>query len=217
MTIDNQAIKLHCKPLCRGEPCHCGGVHNAEAFVRATIAKGRLRLTDEQRDELTREGMRIIWKLSLDYEPGRNGQDANSSKFSGYAAKYLPGKLSDAWHRLQGHRLSTQESGVREWQYDQVPVSLEKMTEESAEGADHIATLHTVDYYSSDLAGTLGAALDEQWKVDRDTAIKVGVLLGMGESVGEAARTLRIAGADAAAAVERIKRVSHRLGALEAA
>lgn len=192
-------------------------VKDAEGFVRATIAKGRLRLTPEQRDELTQEGLRIMCKLANDYEPGRNGQDASASKFSGYAAKFLPGKLSDAWHRLQGHRLSTQPDGVRQWQYDPAPVSLEKMTEENAEGADHIATLHAVDYYSSDLAGTLGAALDEQWKVDRDTTVKVGVLLGMGESLGDVARTLKIATADAQGAVERIKRVSHRLGALEAA
>jgi hypothetical protein len=192
-------------------------VKDAEGFVRATIAKGHLLLTEEQRDELTQEGLRIMWKLSSDYEPGRNGLDASTSKFSGYAAKYLPGKLSDAWHRLQGHRLVTLSDGSRKWKYDPTPVSIDKLTKDSPEGADHIPTLHGVDYYSTDLAGTLGAALDEQWQADRDNTIKVGVLLGMGESVVEVARTLRLGSEEVLGAVERIKRVSHRLGALEAA
>jgi hypothetical protein len=191
-------------------------VDDATAFVNASITRSRARLTVEQREDLVQEGLRLLWALSLAYEPGKNGRDPATSKFSGYAAKYLPGKLSDARHRLEGHRHAMVD-GVRQWQYDQPTVSLEGMREENPDGADHVHNLHAVDYYGTDLAKTLGAALDEQWKLDRDLTVKVGVLLGMGESPVEAARTLRIAGADVVAAVERIKRVSHRLGALEAA
>ena len=185
-------------------------VLDTEAFVRSTIAKGRLRLTTDDREELVAEGLRIMANLSAIYEPGRNGLSAEGSKFSGFAAKYLPGKLSDAWHRLQeNHRLVTLPTGERRWQYDQKPSSLDAQIEET--GVDHIQELQSEDVYDTDMANNLRDALDRRWNHDRETTVRFGVLLGLGYTIPDATRTLRIAGRDATLCIERIKDVAHEL------
>jgi hypothetical protein len=138
-------------------------VEDVEGFVQATINKGRLRLTPEQRDELAAEGLRIMCKLSNDYEPGKNGLDASASKFSGYAAKFLPGKLSDAWHRLQGHRLASGPDGVRRWQYDDAPTSLSVIAEKPG-GLDTVKSLQHREEYEPEVLDTLSQVLANWWE-----------------------------------------------------
>lgn len=137
-------------------------VEDVEGFVQSTINKGRLRLTPEQRDELAAEGLRIMCKLANDYEPGKNGLDAAASKFSGYAAKFLPGKLSDAWHRLQGHRLASGPDGVRSWQYDDAPTSL-SLIEEKPGGLDTVTSLQHREEYEPEMLDTLSQVLANWW------------------------------------------------------
>lgn len=185
-------------------------VNDVEAFVRATITKGRLRLTLDEREELVAEGLVIMARLSNSYEPGRNGLDATQSKFSGYAAKFLPGKLSDAWHRLQeNHRLVTLPTGERKWQYDQKASSLDAQVEDT--GVDHIEALQCEDAYSSDMANTLRQILEERWPQDRETTVKVGVLMGLGIAPGKTAKMLGITEREATMAVERITVVRNKL------
>jgi hypothetical protein len=62
-----------------------------------------------------------------------------------------------------------------------------------------------------DIAAELGAALDRQQRIDRDVAVRMGVLMSDGFSAGEAMRALSLTPRDAAAAVARIKRVEHLL------
>lgn len=145
------------------QPVALHDVKDIEGFVRATITKGRLRLTPEERDELTGEGLRIMCKLAQDYEPGRNGLDAASSKFSGYAAKYLPGKLSDAWHRLQGHRVATKPDGSRAWQYDP-PVTSLSLLEERPGGLDTVASLQHTEEWEPEILDTLSQVLANWWE-----------------------------------------------------
>lgn len=190
-------------------------VLDVEAFVRSTIAKGRLRLTVDEREELVGEGMLIMVRLAKAYEPGRNGLDPAQSKFSGYAAKFLPGKLSDANHRLQeSHRLVTLETGERRWQYDTPPASLDAVVEST--GTDHIRELRSDDVYDSDMARNLRGLLEQRWERDRETTVKIGVLLGLGYAIGDAAKALRLSGREATMCVERIKDVAHEIQAVAA-
>lgn len=193
----NQQVTLH-------------DVADVEAFVRSTIQKGRLRLTTDEREELVAAGMTIMVRLAKIYEPGRNGLDAAGSKFSGYAAKYLPGKLSDEWHRMQEHhRLVTVEGGERRWQYDQKPASLDAIREET--GTDHIKAVRVEDLYGSDMALTLRSVLDERWPHDREITVKLGVLMGSGYRVDEAAKIIGITAEEAALAFKRIHNVRGKL------
>jgi hypothetical protein len=75
-------------------------VHNVDAFVKDAIYDGGARLSPAQREEMQAEGRRIMLRLARQYQPGKGGRDAELSRFSGYAAKYLRLKLSDAYARV---------------------------------------------------------------------------------------------------------------------
>lgn len=186
-------------------------VLDTEAFVRATIAKGHLRLSIEDREELVCEGIAIMARLAKIYEPGRNGLNPSESKFSGFAAKYLPGKMSDANHRLQeSHRLTTNpETGKRSWTYGQPAASLDAIVDGT--GTDHIRELRTEDEYDCDMAHTLRGVLDERWPHDREVTVKIAVLMGSDYSLGDAAKVLGVDAREATLAFERICVVRHRL------
>lgn len=185
-------------------------VKDVEAFVNATITKGRLRLTTDEREELVCEGLRIMSHLANVYQPGKNGLNASQSKFSGFAAKYLPGKLSDAWHRMEEHhRLVTLPTGERKWHYDEPPASLDAIAE--TDTVERVRSLRADDVYDSDMAHTLRDALNRRWEHDRETTVRFAVLLGMDYTPADAAKALRIDAKEAALVVERIKRVAHEL------
>lgn len=82
-------------------------IDDVERFVIATIRKrpGK-ELDTEIFGELVREGIAIVVRLREQYEPGFGGRDPEGSRFSGYVARYLPGKLDDALHRLKGDSFS---------------------------------------------------------------------------------------------------------------
>jgi hypothetical protein len=185
-------------------------VNDAEGFVRATISKSAVRLTDDEREELVAEGLLILTALAKRYEPGRNGLDPSTSSFAGYAAQFLPGKLSDANHRLQeNHRLVTEGDG-RRWQYDERPASIEELAEAPG-GIDSVRALQGEDISGGDMAGLLRSALDKAWERDREVTVQVGVLIGDGYALADIAARLRIGHQEAAIAVWRIKRVARTL------
>lgn len=139
-------------------------VDDAHAFVQACITRSGLALSREQRDELVAEGLRALTRLAREYQPGRGGRDAAGSRFSGYAAKFLPGKLSDAWHRIEGHTLVTQADQSRKWQINQRPVSLQAIEAADGNALDQIATLQVDASYDPEVIAGLPALLDDFWQ-----------------------------------------------------
>lgn len=195
------------------QPVQLFDVLDTESFVRDAIKDGKVRLTPEEYEDLLGEGMLIMARLAKQYEPGRNGLDPATSRFSGFAAKYLRVKLGDAFHRMQeNHRLTTQPDGTRKWAYAPKPTSLDAMTDGNPEGADHVRTLQAEDEYDSDMESTLRTALDKRWEYDRETTVKIGLILGAGYILADAVQTLRIPQEEGLEAVERIRRVAHELG-----
>lgn len=190
-------------------------IRDCEAFVRSQLP--RVILTPDLREELIAEGLRILVELHARYEPGRGGQDATESSFSGYAAKYLPGKLRDAWHRLEGtHHLVTN-GDSREWRYDEKPRSLDRMNEIDPDSADRHRALQAIDRHESDFAETLGYAIDTVFADRRKVALEVGVLLGLGIDRNEIARGLRRREVEVAEAITLIKEAIPNLAISEAA
>jgi DNA-directed RNA polymerase specialized sigma24 family protein len=193
-------------------------IEDPEGFVKSFMPK--VRLTPERREELFCEGMGILTKMRNDYRPGHGGGDPATSCFSGYAASYLPRKIRDAWHRLEGHTLTTGEKGKREWEYHDTPSSLEAMT--TANGSDkgaenNVQALRTEDIYDEDMAQKLGDALDRMYAEERKQTIGVGLILGEGGSAAEAATRLGLRSQEVALAVSRIRRAIPLLTTLEAA
>jgi hypothetical protein len=102
-------------------------IDDAEGFVRANIARSKLVLTRQEREELVAEGMVIICELAMKFQPRLDGYDRDGS-FAGYASSLLGRKLSDAWHRMNpSHVLRTQPDGTRKWEYLQEHSSLDKL------------------------------------------------------------------------------------------
>lgn len=108
-------------------------IDDAEGFVAATIRRSGIQLSEDEREELLAEGIRILFELSQRFEP-RRGNHAQDGRFSGFAAQFLPRKLGDAWHRWNpDHRYVTGEDGKRTWVYYPKPVSIEALNSPGGE------------------------------------------------------------------------------------
>lgn len=92
-------------------------IHNPPAFVRATLTKLNLQLTATETEELAGEGVAILYELARTYKP-------DIGTFSGYATRYLPGRLLRAWHKLnENHYIKTDEHGNQKWEYAPAAIS----------------------------------------------------------------------------------------------
>lgn len=190
-------------------------IQDGEAFVRSQLP--RVLMTADRKEELIQEGLRILTEMANRYQPGKNGLDPTESRFSGYASKYLQGKLRDQWHRMEGHSLITLADGKRKWNTGAKVSSLDAMTVDSPDGIDHLPSMQTTDEYDTDMESKLRRALDMQWELERERAVQVGVCLGLAYSPGETAKRLGIRPVDVTAAVDLIKRSMPFLTTLEAA
>lgn len=162
-------------------------VADTERFVRATIAKRPGKpLSLDVRTELLAAGMLKMVELAKQYRPGFGGRDPLTSRFSGYAAVYLPRKLEDALHHLNGDTLAAMPDGTRQWRYHEPPVSLDDPDQTQPASASpptgQSARAEILD---------LRLALHQTVSDDVQIAEKVGVLLLAGYTPREIARELR--------------------------
>lgn len=107
-------------------------IDDAEAFVISTIRRSKIRIDQDEFAELICEGLVILCEMAQRFEPHRSGHD-HPGRFSGYAARFLPNKLGDAWHRLHPeHVLKTQDDGTRKYEYLPPAGSLDQSMERDA-------------------------------------------------------------------------------------
>ena len=107
-------------------------VDDVEAFVQATLNASGIAFERDERDELVLEGLAIMYRLADQFEPHRPGY-SQPGRFSGYAAMFLPRRLTDAWHRLHPeHCYVTRPDGGREWYFAEQPVSLDGLRSDAA-------------------------------------------------------------------------------------
>ena len=103
-------------------------LRDSEAYVRSVINASHLRLSADEWEELTAEGLAILAEMAARYQPRMAGHTKDGS-FAGYAAAYFPRKLRAAWHRMNEHHLTrTQPDGRRRHVYADRPLSLEQVT-----------------------------------------------------------------------------------------
>ena len=124
-------------------------VDDAEAFVLAAMKRTGLTLAPAEIEELLAEGLLILVKLHDTFEPIREGYD-QPGRFSGYAAKFLPRKLLDAWHRLHPEHVRSKDG----WRYLDPPTHLAVVQDEGDEDHERLvarrqrptdAALHSTD------------------------------------------------------------------------
>jgi hypothetical protein len=108
-------------------------IDDVEAFVKAMIARSRVRLTPDEREELVAEGIVILFEMGRKFIPKMEGYE-QEGRFSGYAARFLPRKLQDAYHAMHPeYVLRTQPDGSRKWQYNDAPWSFDEEWNDDAE------------------------------------------------------------------------------------
>jgi hypothetical protein len=158
-------------------------VRDPRGFVAACIQKSWVRPSAEQREDLIAEGLMILCGLAARYEPHREGY-AQPGRFSGYAARYLPLRMQDAWQQMNPTVTNRDaESGTREVEF------LEHASLNVRVHADLTATYGLAQSFD-----TLGAALDrvpEPWCAS-NMHRRVVEGLGAGLGVVEIARELGV-------------------------
>ena len=117
-------------------------IDDIRGFCAATLNRCRIPFDEEEYEELISDGVEILLKLSKGYEPHRAGY-AQPGKFSGYAARYLPRRLTDAWRKRHPEMVyTTGEDGKRKYVILPKPLSIEglRASARSADGGgtDHI-------------------------------------------------------------------------------
>jgi hypothetical protein len=182
------------------------------AFVRKAVQLSGLRLSADEREDLIAEGLLILYRMATSYRPGFGGRDPAGSRFSGYAIKYLPGKLREAWRRSQpGYVRTRQPDGRCRWERRGRAVSITAIRHDSS----FSRILRTEDdelRQLVELQHDLRAALDRQLEVDGELTVRVGVLLASGWQRSEVAWLLRRSEADVRVCESRLRRIARRAG-----
>lgn len=190
------------------ETISLGDVRDVAAFVQATLNRSRRVYPADERDDLFAEGVCIMLQLHARFDPHRDGYE-HAGRFSGFAAKYLPLKLEDAYHRLHPeHTLRTCPDGRRRYDYGERAVSLEALTGDDPERDGVMADIRQSE---QDLRATVGRALDERWRRRRRVILDVADVLGQGGTPADAASILGLASTQVKDAVDEILAVSDRL------
>ena len=100
-------------------------IADVHAFVGANVHRSGVILRDDERDDLIAEGITILLELSRRYEPHRVGYEKAGS-FAGYAAKFLPGRMRDAYHAMHPEHIARRDAdGRRVYEYGERPMSLQ--------------------------------------------------------------------------------------------
>jgi RNA polymerase sigma factor (sigma-70 family) len=97
---------------------HLYNIENPRAFVRAALTKLNLQLTPTETEDLASEGVAILYELAKTYKPA-------IGTFSGYATRYLPGRLLRAWHKSNENHYIKTENGTQKWEYGPAALSLD--------------------------------------------------------------------------------------------
>jgi DNA-binding CsgD family transcriptional regulator len=202
-------------------------IADAEAFVYTMMRRAlpTAILTPETREELLQTGMVLLQGMAnKDKSQSGSGEHDGGSKFSGYASRFLPGKIRDAWHKMEGHTLRQGPEGKREWVINDKPVSLERIMEGQDESsADTIVQLRapvdqlTPEVEKKNLERQLGIALDEQYAGLRSVTIQVALMLEEGLTQAQCAKRLGITDREVGAAVSRIMTITPSMAGLQVA
>lgn len=102
-------------------------IEDVEAFVIMCIKRSGAKVDPRDYEELKAEGICLLLQMERKYIPQMDGY-ASAGRFSGYAVKYMPRKINEAWHRMQEHHTHrTMTDGKRRW-VEQLPAeSWDKM------------------------------------------------------------------------------------------
>lgn len=101
-------------------------IADVEAFVIACVKRAGTGAPPMYWEDLVSEGIALLYAMERNYKDQLDGYD-QAGRFSGYAIKWLPKQINQAWHKSQEHHLylTDPEDGRRKWTYRIAPVSYE--------------------------------------------------------------------------------------------
>lgn len=169
-------------------------IKDAESFVAANIARSGVIVRDRhEREDLLSEGITILLELAARYEPHRAGY-AKAGSFAGYAAKYLPGRMRDAYHALHPEHIARRDAdGRRVYEYGERPMSLQHEDMPQLSATYHVTALPSIVGTCWDPGPTVSAALARIAPEHGGfIAHRVTELIDSGFSPDEIARRLRM-------------------------
>ena len=99
-------------------------IADVHGFCAEHLRLSGLTLSADEREELHAEALCLLYALEARWD-GRG-------RFSGYASRYLPGRIIGAWRKLhREHSYRSDGQGGREWQWGNSPLSLDAPPPES--------------------------------------------------------------------------------------
>lgn len=105
-------------------------IRDAKNFVYTLLGWSRLaNMEFHEREDLCAEGMLILLDLASKFKPHMDGYE-QPGRFSGYAARFLPGKVRSAYYKMHPEHLQkTNAEGKRYYQHGEQPKSYEELIE----------------------------------------------------------------------------------------
>lgn len=135
-------------------------IKDVESFVAANIHRSKVIFHDRgEREQFLADGVAILFELADKYRSRLDGY-AQDGSFAGYAARFLPGRMRDAFHALHPEHIARRDAdGRRVYEYGERPMSLqhEDMPQLAATLAYMVATM--VSATAWDPGPTVSAAL----------------------------------------------------------
>lgn len=179
-------------------------IRDVEAFVGSTLGRAGIRPDDPiEREDLIADGILIVSELAERYEPHRDGY-ARAGSFAGYCAKFLPGRMRDAWHsRHPEHSYVTRDDGRREWSYGESAISLDGLREQNPDGVELRigARVSESDTSFADLAAAIAQASRRRDEI----ALVVAQMKAAGYSHDAIAEELELGPSEFRFAIEQIR------------
>lgn len=110
-------------------------IDDVEAFVIMCIKRSGAPVQPNEYEELVAEGICILYQMEKKYIPRMDGY-ARDGRFSGYAVKWMPRKMKEAWHRMNENAQQVTIEGKRRWVYYERAASWDALTD-SARNEHH--------------------------------------------------------------------------------
>lgn len=100
---------------------------DVEAFVIMCIKRSGAPVRPPEYEDLVAEGIVILYAMEQKYIPKMDGYE-KEGRFSGYAVKWMPRKMKEAWRRSREDVQSTTVDGKRRLRFYAHAVSYDALT-----------------------------------------------------------------------------------------
>jgi alkylated DNA nucleotide flippase Atl1 len=107
---------------------------DVEAFVIDCIKRSGAPVQPHEYEDLVAEGICILYAMERKYIPKMAGY-TQEGRFSGYAIKWMPRKMKEAWHRMHEEcTLQTMPDKTRRWVRRERAQSWDALQDQAANG-----------------------------------------------------------------------------------